>query len=158
MACVPGMAMTELHLRPARPDDMKSCANIFNAWADQTEWMPRVHPHDDVIRYYQDVLFAKNSVTIAESLGQVVGYLARQDDHINALYVAKSARRGGIGYALIGFAKAQARALTLWTFRANTAARAFYQMQGFTSLRSTEGDNEEGLPDILLGWTREATP
>ena len=37
-----------------RPGDAAACAAVFNAWVDATEWMPRVHPADDVERHYRE--------------------------------------------------------------------------------------------------------
>ena len=42
--------------------------------------------------------------------------------------------------------------LFLWTFVANQKARAFYRREGFREVEQTEGDNEEGLPDVRLTW------
>jgi len=55
--------------------------------------------------------------------------------------------------ALLDRAKEGRREVDLWTFVANGAARAFYRREGFREIRTTPGDNEEGLPDILLRWT-----
>jgi putative acetyltransferase len=41
--------------------------------------------------------------------------------------------------------------LSLWTFQANERARR----EGFAEVRMTEGDNKEGLPDVLLEWVRD---
>ncbi len=71
---------------------------------------------------------------------------------VTALYVAVPGQ--GIGKAFLDFAKTGRDSLELWTFVANTDARRFYRREGFTEIRQTEGDNEEGLPDILLRWER----
>jgi hypothetical protein len=44
----------------------------------------------------------------------------------------------------------------LWTFVANAGARRFYAREGFVEARRTEGENEEGLPDVLLTWRAPA--
>ncbi len=51
-----------------------------------------------------------------------------------------------------GAKKAFPSGLRLWTFQANHKARKFYEREEFVELRRTNGDNEEGLPDILYGW------
>ena len=44
-------------------------------------------------------------------------------------------------------------ALTLWTFQANVAARAFYIREGFSEVETSAGEgNDEGLPDVRLDW------
>ena len=87
--------------------------------------------------------------------GAACGFLTRNGEDIPALYVADHARGRGLGKALLDDAKTGTPALTLWTFEANARARAFYAREGFTELTRTDGArNDEGLPDIRLGWTR----
>jgi GNAT superfamily N-acetyltransferase len=143
----------EVVLRPARPEDAAACAEVFNAWVDATDWMPRVHPPEDVERHFRETVLPTCSVTVAERGGAVLGFLALDGAQVGGLYLAAAARRQGIGAALVAAAKAASPGgLTLWTFVANQPARAFYATQGFVELRRSEGDNEEGLPDIVLCW------
>jgi GNAT superfamily N-acetyltransferase len=144
---------TEVVLRPAGPEDASACAAIFNAWVDATDWMPRVHPPEDVERHFRETVLPNCAVTVAERAGAVVGFLALAGAQVDGLYLAASARRQGVGTALVAAAKAASpEGLTLWTFVANRPARAFYAAPGFAELRRSAGDNEEGLPDILLCW------
>lgn len=144
---------TAMLLRPEAPDDAATCAAIFNDWVDATDWMPRVHPPEAVERHFSGFVLPERDVTVVESAGRVVGFLALGEGRVDGLYLADGARRQGIGAALIRHAKAVSPAgLTLFTFVANTAARAFYAAQGFTELRRSEGDNEEGIPDLFLAW------
>ena len=86
-------------LRPARPEDAAACAAIFNAWVDATDWMPRVHPPDDVERHYREHVFAACAVTVAERGGAVVGLsrARRRGAWSTALYLAPEARGRGVG-------------------------------------------------------------
>ena len=43
--------------------------------------------------------------------------------------------------------------LDLWAFRSNTGARRFYERHGFVAVAFTEGDNEEGEPDVRYHWS-----
>ena len=83
-----------------------------------------------------------------------VGFLARSGEDIPALYLAPAARGRGIGKALLDRAKVAAPRLCLWTFRDNVGARAFYEREGFREIARTEGENDEGLPDVRLQWER----
>ena len=141
-------------LRPARREDAAACAAIFNAWVDATTWMPRVHDPEDVVRHYREHVFAHRAVSVAERAGRVVGFLALAGDgRVDALYLAETVRGQGVGAALVAEAKARhSTGLTLWTLVANAGARRFYAREGFVEVRRTEGDNEEGLPDVLLAW------
>ena len=136
------------------------CAAILNAWIDATPWMPRIHTPESVEWFVREVVFAMRRVWVAldEDGNGPAGFLALDvEDTVTALYVAEPARRAGIGSALLARAKAEAPGgLELWTFQPNAPARAFYAREGFVELRHTDGDNEEGVPDVLLRWEGEA--
>ncbi len=147
------MTAAGLVLRAARPEDAAGCAAILNDWIDATDWMPRVHPPQDVVRHYRETVLPQQQVTVADD-GGVSGFIAVDPPgFVTALYVAAAAQRRGLGRLLLGQAKAGATRLTLWTFQANFSARAFYAAAGFAETRRTDGDNEEGLADILLEWS-----
>lgn len=138
-------------VRPARTGDAEACAGILNAWIDRTAWMPRIHPPEDVVRYHRDVVLPERDVYVAEVSGTVDGFLALDKAMISALYVARPGL--GLGRALLDQAKRERPdGLTLWVFQDNLGARRFYARERFAEIRRTAGDNEEGLPDLLLGW------
>ncbi len=145
--------MSEVAVRPAVQADMVPCADILNAWIDATEWMPRVHTAVGVRGYYREVMFTEREMFVTGEQG-VTGFLALQGpDMVGALYVAEGARGQGAGTSLLDCAKVlRPRGLKLWTFVENTPARAFYQKNGFVEAGRTDGDNEEGLADILFVW------
>ena len=59
----------------------------------------------------------------------------------------------GLGTRLLAAARQRCPdGFQLWTFQRNTAAQRFYATNGLYEIRRTDGDNEEGLPDILLEW------
>ncbi len=142
-------------IRPAVPGDAAACAAILNAWIDATDWMPRCHAPEDVERHCREFVLVEREVAVAERVGQVVGYSAVDvaRSYVTALYVDAKARGSGIGKSLMDLAKANAPGvLNLWTFVANTHAQRFYQREGFQEAGRSDGDNEEGLPDILYRW------
>lgn len=142
-----------LEMRPATAGDAAACAGIFNDWVDATPWMPRVHPPDDVARHYAEHVVATLDVTVVEREGRVVGFMALAPGWIEQLYLSPGARGLGAGSTLVAAAKrAHPEGLRLWTFVANGPAREFYARRGFEEIRRTGGENEEGLPDVLLGW------
>ena len=142
-------------IRDAHISDMPACAAILNGWIDDTSWMPRVHDHENVERYYRDVVFQERQVKVADLDGRVCAFLALSDDAcITALYADRDYRRAGFGKKLIDTAKAIfPERLDLWTFVENRGAQQFYRREMFTEVRRTDGDNEESLPDILFRWT-----
>jgi GNAT superfamily N-acetyltransferase len=142
-------------LRPGGTADAAACAAIFNAWVDATDWMPRVHSAASVQRHYREHVLVVCRVIVADLEGAVVGFVAVDAEGcVAGLFVAEGARGRGVGTALIEAAKAmRPEGLSLWTFEANAAARAFYARRGFVVDGGTADDNEEGLPDLRLTWS-----
>lgn len=141
-------------LRNARSQDMVVCAGILNDWIDATDWMPRVHTHEDVVKHYQNEVATRRQTLVAVDGARVRGFVTMsKDGFVTALYVEKASRNQGIGGMLLERAKRElSPEVNLYTFQANEQARAFYQRHGFTEINRTTGDNEESLPDILMEW------
>lgn len=141
-------------IRDGKPDDAPACAAIFSNWVDATPWMPQVHSHGEVEWFYRERLFARCKVIITGGT-TVNGFLAldKTAGFIAAFYLSAEARGRGLGKLLLGRAKEVCpKGLNLWTFVANTLAQRFYEREGFVEVRRTDGDNEEGLPDVLYRW------
>lgn len=136
----------------ARAEHAPALASVLSDWIDAPPWMPRLHSRE------QDAAFVARLIdrSTARCLRapDPVGFIVWEAEEIPALYIDPDARRQGGGRALLADAKAAQDRLTLWAFQSNTPARAFYAAEGFAELRRTDGDNDEGLPDILLEWTR----
>ncbi len=147
-----------LILRPGGPGDAEACAAIFDDWAAATDWMPRVHPLPEVERHYRTQVLAVCDTLVAERSGRMAGFAAvDREGLIAALFVAADARGRGVGSALLEAAQARRpEGLALWTFAANAGARRFYARHGFIEEQGTDGDNDEGLPDVRLTWRRAA--
>ena len=145
-------------LRPARAGDAPALAAILSGWIDATPWMPRIHTYDED-RGFARHLIAEMEVTVCCRRplgllrGRPLGFLARRDHFIHALYLAPEARRRGLGRRLLRAAKAESGDLTLWCFQSNGPARAFYASEGFREVEFGDGSgNDEGLPDVRLEW------
>ena len=145
---------TTVTLRSARSQDMAPCAAILNHWIDATDWMPRIHSAEQVAEHYRtDVMFNRQTI-VAVANSKVCGFatLAR-DGFINALYLSPQSCGKGIGGLLLERAKCELSPnASLFCFQANTRAIKFYGRHGFAEINRTTGDNEEGLPDVLLEW------
>ena len=141
-------------IRPTTPDDAPACARILQGWLDATPWVPDLHTLAETEGFVQHRLM-RGEVLVAGH-ERVEGFLARAGEEIAALYVDAGSRGRGIGSALIRAAQARAGRLRLWTFRANQGARRLYARHGFREGRATEGDNDEGLPDVEMTWDRTA--
>jgi GNAT superfamily N-acetyltransferase len=142
----------EFSVRRARLEDMAACAAILNDWIDETDWMPRIHSHEEVVQYYETEVFQNRKVLLVEMAGDVAAMAAvTNDNYISAFYVARDYRGRGAGAMLIRHAVAECGTVArLWTFQANAGARSFYARHGFVEIARTAGDNEEGLPEVLL--------
>ncbi|MEM6340368.1 MAG: GNAT family N-acetyltransferase [Pseudomonadota bacterium] len=140
-------------IRFAQPLDAGRVGAILTEFTTETPWMPRLHTAAEDIRHAEQMI-DQGLVTVFDD-GALRGFLARRKDDVLSLYVRATDRRRGIGCALLDAAKAQSAVLTLWTFRANHPARSFYRREGFSEIGRTDGENEEGLPDVHLAWRRK---
>jgi GNAT superfamily N-acetyltransferase len=113
-----------------------------------------VHDDDEVRAWFAEVVLAERATWVAVVDGEVVALLVLDGPWVDQLYVDPSATGRGLGSSLIEHAKARRPdGLDLWTFQANARARRFYARHGFVEVARTEGDNEEGAPDVRLRWT-----
>lgn len=142
-------------IRPAAITDAPAMADVLSRWIDATHWMPRLHTAEQDFAFCQKLL-ETHEVWVADcNLG--IGFLARQGDRIDALYLAPEIRRMGWGTALLDAVKQDRTALTLWTFQANSGALAFYQANNFHISDLTDGQgNAEKLPDIFMTWSKDS--
>lgn len=139
-------------LRDATPRDGAPLGQILADWIDATIWMPKLHTLQE-IQTFLGHLIRTRQVRVAQIAGQPTGFLARNGPYIAALYVSAAARGRGVGSALLAQAKLE-KYRALWTFQANTPARAFYARHGLTVKRRTDGmANAERLPDPFLHWS-----
>ena len=144
----------DVKMRLARTQDLAACADILNAWIDETDWMPRIHSAADVVRHYRDVVYRDRKVFVVAAEDRIVGMMAlAKDQTITALYVQSGFRNQGVGRLLTQTAMREyPNHLQLWTFQKNLQAIKFYQREGFVEINRTDGDNEENLPDVLMEW------
>lgn len=138
-------------ITPALPADAPALARILGDWVREAGWMPVLHSRDEDLAHLRRRI-TLGGVRIARLQGRPAGFIDRAGDEIVSLYVTPHARRHGLGRALVAEAKEAAPRLTLWTFQANAPARAFWAAQGFAEAETTDGSNDERLPDVRLIW------
>jgi GNAT superfamily N-acetyltransferase len=146
-------------IRAATAADAAAVADIDRAARDAA--LPTVrwaHTPDEVRRWIAETLLPRGGVWLAEREGEALGYMALHRGWVDQLYIRPGRWRQGIGSALLRHARALHPAgLRLWCFQVNTAARAFYEAQGFVALEHTDGTaNEEHEPDTLYAWPKPA--
>jgi GNAT superfamily N-acetyltransferase len=141
----------------AKPEAAPAIANIHLAARQQAmPYLRRVHSDDRVRSYFGRVLGSgRQAWWVARCEGYVVAYMLINGEHLDHLYVSPQWQGHGIGSALLNKAKALSpNHLLLWTFQRNARARSFYEARGFRSIKQTNGQNEEGEPDVQYEWRK----
>jgi putative acetyltransferase len=148
--------MDHLTLRQASPDDIEAVAGLFaRSRAAALPFLPVLHSAADNVAFLTGQR-GRGLMTVAERGGTLAGFMVETPGWIEHLYLEPVQRRQGIGTMLVNAAKQRQNRLQLWCFAGNRTGRTFYARHGFTEIGGTDGDNEEGQPDILLEWLRPA--
>ena len=90
-----------------------------------------------------------------EDTRQIDGLIGLTENHIEGIFVAKSARSEGIGKALLEYAKSRKPYLMLSVYQKNERALAFYQREQFV-VHSEGIDEDTNEAEIQMLWTRQA--
>ena len=88
-----------------------------------------------------------------EDTRQIDGFIGLTENHIEGIFVAKSARSKGIGKALLDYAKSRKPRLDLSVYQKNERALAFYRREQFV-VHSEEIDEGTNEAECLMFWTR----
>ena len=114
---------------------------------------PLVHNDDEVRDWMATVVIPAGNTWVIEIDGVVVAMLVLEGGEIDQLYVDSASTGNGLGSDLVDHAKRHhPDGLTLCTFQSNTGARRFYERHGFVAVATSDGDNEEGAPDVAYRW------
>ena len=90
-----------------------------------------------------------------EATRQIDGFIGLTENHIEGIFVVKSARSKGIGKALLEYVKSRKPRLTLSVYQKNQRALAFYRREQFVvQSEGIDGDTNEA--EIQMLWTRQA--
>lgn len=89
-----------------------------------------------------------------EDTRQIDGFIGLTENHIEGIFVAKSARSKGIGRALLEYAKSRKPRLTLSVYQKNERAIAFYRREKFV-VQSEGIDEDTNEAEIQMFWTRQ---
>jgi len=116
---------------------------------------PLAHLDEEVKAYFVGTAMPVAEVWVAEVDDAVSGVLVLNGSWIEQLYVDPDWTNQGLGTALIERAKVECpEVLDLWTFKSNRRAQRFYERHGFRAVGGTNGDNEEGEPDVHYRWAK----
>lgn len=155
-------ALRNFTTRPAQPTDAPAIAEVYLrsfTYAYRNGLVRMAHRPDEVRTWIAAELCTSSTVTVATSAGIVVGYVATKPGWIEHLYVDPAWIGRGIGSTLLVNALRDQQAdqqgdISLWTFQENLRAQSFYERHGFSPTDQTDGDNDEGQPDVR--FTRPA--
>jgi ribosomal protein S18 acetylase RimI-like enzyme len=144
-----------VRLRRARTADAGAVARLW--WRTRMASVPAVpapvHDEADVRRWAEDVLVASDGTWVAERGSEIVAMMTVEGTEIDQLYVAPEHQHRELGTMLVELARRLSpHELNLWTVHSNTPAQRFYEALGFEVVDATDGDNEEGAPDLRYRW------
>ncbi|MER6241195.1 GNAT family N-acetyltransferase [Streptomyces clavifer] len=146
-----------IRLRAATPEDAEAVTRVFlDSRAAVLPYLTRVHSDEETRAWITHVLLPGSRTWVAEDgAGELLGFASLDGDELDQLYLRPDALRRGIGTRLLDRVKAASRGeLSLYTFRRNTAACAFYERHGFVAVAYDDGSrNEEREPDVQYRWT-----
>ncbi|MEC8970122.1 MAG: GNAT family N-acetyltransferase, partial [Actinomycetota bacterium] len=116
---------------------------------------PLAHLDEEVKAHFVGTVMPVAEVWVAEVDNAVSGVLVLNGNWIEQLYIDPDWTNQGLGTALIERAKVECpEVLDLWTFKSNRRAQRFYERHGFRAVGGTNGDNEEGEPDVHYRWAK----
>lgn len=143
-------------LRRLRPDEGPAAADLHRrGGALIPGYDTTLHTAEEYVVFYRDRVMVDGPVWGAFEGEVLRGHIALLPGWIEHLYVDPDFQRLGIGSALVRLAQAQQEELRLYTFQANTRARALYERHGFVVEELTDGTrNEEKMPDVTYHWRR----
>jgi GNAT superfamily N-acetyltransferase len=144
-----------LRIRPAEGEDADPIARLFLASKATLTFLPNVHTDEETFHFIANIVLRDQDVLVAETNGEISGFLAVHGDMVEHLYVRPDLLRRGIGSALLQRAKERLPSgFRLWVFQENVPARRFYERHGLRLVEETDGGrNEERTPDALYEWT-----
>lgn len=146
----------DVEVRRAGPADARPAADVYirSRRAAVPAIPPSVHDDDDVHDHFATVVLPGREVWVLETEGAgIIGLLVLHDRWVDHLYLEPGWTGQGHGTRLLDLAKRERPdGLDLWAFQSNSGARRFYERHGFTAVAMTEGDNEEGAPDVRYRW------
>ncbi len=140
--------------RRARLDEAPVVADLWllSRRASIPQIPPPTHSKVEVRAWFKEVVFPSKDAWVIEAPDQLAALMVIGDVWIEQLYVHPAWNGRGLGSQLLELAKRERPRLDLWTFQSNGGARRFYERHGFVAVNATDGDNEEGEPDVRYHW------
>lgn len=144
----------EFEIAKFEQKDFRKLAGIFCDVYAQT--YPHFNKKFHKPERFQEIL-SKNTlqnsrVWTAKHNGEIVGFLALAENHIDQLYILPNYQSKGLG----GFWVEQSKTiysdfLELYTFACNKNAITFYEKHGFKIIEKSIAPDEK-MPDVKMRW------
>ena len=152
-------AWPDPNVRRAEPTESRAVADVWlrSRHASVPAIPAPVHPDEEVRQWFRDVVLPTRDVWVAvEPTDRIIAVMVLEPGWLDQLHVDPPWFGQGLGSALVDRAKhEQPAGLDLWVFASNTGARRFYERHDFVAIAGTDGDNEEGEPDVRYRWRPE---
>lgn len=138
-----------LEIRMSRPSEASEIIQIWKSSVDATHDFLTAHDRQEIEKEVVG-FFSETPVWVATNQDdQPQGFMFLHEGHLEALFVAASARGLGVGKRLISHALALHPGLSVDVNEQNQQAVGFYQHMGFQVSGYSEQDNQ-GRPYPLL--------
>jgi hypothetical protein len=80
-----------LRMRPAGGEDADPIARLFLASKAKLTFLPDIHTDEETISFIANIVLRDQDVLVAETNGEISGFIAMHGDMVEHLYVRPSA-------------------------------------------------------------------
>lgn len=146
-----------MKIRLMQTDELEKVIQLWRATCAVTyTFLSSAHTEDEDRNYFTNHIAANNTIWVAESEKQLMGFLAIKESYVDRLYIHPVHQRKGVGAALINHAKSLSPAgVELHTHVKNVNACAFYEKNGFIAAKYGISPPPESEPDVEYQWRPE---
>ncbi|QTN36864.1 GNAT family N-acetyltransferase [Cognatishimia activa] len=140
-----------MEVRRPTQEDVPAIAAIINAWIDETPWMDRDVPPEEIEAMIGKGLPHREMWVLGDP---VQAYLSceAEANHIWGFYCATPGL--GHGKRLMNKVKEGRDFLSLNTHVPNTGAQRFYKREGFKPVKEFDPDPPSTIRELRMEWTR----